>query len=101
MTDPFYGTDGPHDAHIAIVGESWGVDEQNKQKPFVGYSGQELTKMLADAGINRYDCFVTNVSPRHPAGNKMCLFFERSEDVRKTKVPLRGLYPSQAVLDDL
>jgi len=56
---------------IAIVGEAWGAEEAKRQAPFVGYSGMFLTQMLADAGINRSDCLLTNVFNLHPPGNDM------------------------------
>ena len=46
---------------IAIVGGYWGFEEEREQTPFVGYSGKELTRMLAEAGIERRDCLLTNV----------------------------------------
>lgn len=46
---------------ICIVGEAWGAEEAKARAPFVGASGQELTRMLAEAGIHRADCFLTNV----------------------------------------
>lgn len=58
-------------AKIAIVGEAWGEAEEKAQTPFIGYSGQELTRMLDDAGIHRADCFLTNVFNLHPPGNQV------------------------------
>lgn len=58
-------------ANIAIVGEAWGEAEEKACSPFVGYSGQELTRMLDDAGIHRADCFLTNVFNLHPPGNQV------------------------------
>lgn len=46
---------------LAIVGEAWGAEEARARAPFVGASGQELTRMLSEAGIHRADCFLTNV----------------------------------------
>jgi uracil-DNA glycosylase len=54
---------------IAIVGEAWGEAEAKSRSPFVGWSGQELTRMLAEAGIHRADCFLTNVFNLHPPAN--------------------------------
>src|SRR6266705_1173379 len=55
---------------IAIVGESWGAEEEIQRAPFVGTSGWELTKMLSEAGIHRADCFLTNCfNLRPPGGN--------------------------------
>lgn len=47
--------------NIAIVGEAWGAEEERQRLPFVGPSGWELNKMLKEAGINRSECFLTNV----------------------------------------
>lgn len=51
---------------IALVGEAWGAEEERARAPFVGASGQELTRMLAEAGIHRADCFLTNVFNLRP-----------------------------------
>ena len=47
---------------IWLIGEAPGPDEIAKGEPFIGYSGFELTKMLNEAGINRNNCFLTNVA---------------------------------------
>jgi uracil-DNA glycosylase len=47
---------------IWIIGEAPGPDEIAKGEPFCGYSGFELTKMLNEAGINRNNCFMSNVA---------------------------------------
>lgn len=54
---------------IAIIGEAWGEAEERERAPFVGASGHELTRMLGEAGINRADCFLTNVFNLRPRGN--------------------------------
>ena len=46
---------------IAIVGEAWGIDEARSRTPFIGAMSRELTPMLAEAGIHRADCLLTNV----------------------------------------
>lgn len=58
-------------AKIAIVGEAPGESEDAHGTPFVGASGQELTRMLADAGIVREDCYLTNVFLDRPKGNDL------------------------------
>ena len=58
MDNIFYGTSGPRDADIAIIGESWGEAEARKKLPFVGASGDELTKILAECGISRNSVFL-------------------------------------------
>lgn len=54
-----------------IVGEAWGEQESRVGLPFIGQSGQELTRMLWDAGISRSECLLTNVFPLRPEGNKI------------------------------
>ena len=45
-----------------IIGEAPGPDELREGKPFIGSSGNELTRMLNEAGINRNRCFMSNVA---------------------------------------
>lgn len=54
---------------IAIVGEAYGEEEAKWERPFIGAAGQELNRMLADAGIKREECYVTNVFNFQPKGN--------------------------------
>ena len=56
---------------IVLVGEAAGEQEARQGRPFVGTSGQELTRMLRDAGINRELCYITNVFWTRPPGNKI------------------------------
>ena len=102
MTQPadiWFGTSGPRDAKIVIVGEAWGFEEQQAQAPFVGASGKELTRMLAEAGINRNECFCTNVIPARPLNNEMWRFFEPAKEA--TQPPLRHLHPTDAIRKSL
>ena len=92
----FRGTSGPRTASIAIVGEAWGADEEVALQPFVGLSGQELTRMLAEAGIRRDDCFITNVIPARPPHNEMWRFFFPIEKKPSYSL-LRGLAPRKNV----
>lgn len=56
---------------LAIVGEAWGEAEERERMPFIGASGYELTKLLAEAGISRADCFLTNVFNLRPSANRI------------------------------
>lgn len=62
---------GPLDARIALVGEASGEQEDITGMPFQGPSGQELTRMLQEAGIDRKQCFLTNVFTQRPPDNKL------------------------------
>lgn len=99
---PFFGTRGPRNAAIAVVGEAWGENEAAAQKPFVGLSGRELENMLSDAGIPVAECFFTNVFPRRPTANDARNFFERTADARKSGFTfIRGLCPSPEARGDI
>ena len=52
---------GSGGAKLMILGEAPGNEETIAGKPFVGPSGKELDRILKDAGINRGDCWVSNV----------------------------------------
>lgn len=45
----FYGTSGPANPRIVILGEAWGESEDRTKKPFAGESGRELFRMLGEA----------------------------------------------------
>lgn len=62
---------GPPNARIMIVGEAPGDQEVLRREPFVGASGQELNRMLHEAGIMRSECFVTNVCRERPPQNEI------------------------------
>lgn len=64
---PHRGT-GPIPARVMLVGEAWGPDEDRVGEPFVGASGQELNRMLHEAGIMRSECFVSNLINHRPPG---------------------------------
>jgi uracil-DNA glycosylase len=68
---PFTYTSGPRGAKLMIVGEAWGEQEDMAKAPFIGSSGQELTRLLNEAGIDRLSCLLTNVLPFRPPENKL------------------------------
>lgn len=56
---------------IFLLGEAWGSQEEQAKRPFVGYAGYQLNTMLDDAGINRSECYVSNVFNLRPDNNKI------------------------------
>lgn len=54
---------------IALVGEAYGEKEEEAGAPFVGTSGWLLDQMLAQAGISRRECLVTNCFNLRPRPN--------------------------------
>lgn len=57
---PQVSTSGPRDADVMIIGEAPGADEVEQGVPFVGRSGQLLSAVLEDVGIDRDKCYITN-----------------------------------------
>lgn len=62
--------DGPIPAKVMIIGEAPGETEDNERKPFVGKAGLRLNEALEAAGLDRSECYVTNVVKRRPPGNR-------------------------------
>lgn len=67
----FAATSGPRNAKIALVAEAFGQQEELTKQPLIGSSGQELNRMLKEAGIDRSHCFATNVFAFRPTANNM------------------------------
>jgi uracil-DNA glycosylase family 4 len=69
-------TEGPANAKIFLVGEAPGKDEDLLGRPFRGYAGKTLDKLLIQAEIYRAECLVGNVAREKPPANKISYFFE-------------------------
>lgn len=74
---------------IAIVGEAYGAEEDRVKQPFVGSSGRLLNTMLAQAGIRREDCYVTNTFNLRPDGNDL-----KTLCGKKKEMPVDYAHPS-------
>lgn len=68
-TEVVFGS-GNADADLMFVGEAPGAEEDRQGIPFVGRSGQLLTKMLAEVGIAREEVFIANTLKCRPPGNR-------------------------------
>lgn len=91
---------GKPDAPIMIVGEAWGESEEIKGIPFVGRSGDELSRMLNDAGILSSECFLTNVVNARPPGNDLTAWIPDAKvNWTSDMVELRGTYVKPIVLE--
>lgn len=62
--------DGNPDADIVFIGEAPGKKEDETGIPFVGASGKFLNEMLAMAGINRDEVYITNIVKYRPPKNR-------------------------------
>lgn len=64
-----YGVGNPR-AELVFVGEGPGADEDEQGIPFVGKSGQLLTRMIAAMGYGRDEVYICNVVKCRPPGNR-------------------------------
>jgi len=62
--------DGNPKAKLMLIGEAPGADEDRVGKPFVGRCGHLLDKMLTTISLDRNNCYITNVLPWRPPGNR-------------------------------
>jgi len=107
--------DGLPGAHVMIIGEAPGRDEDEQGRPFVGKSGQLLDKMLACIDLDRSSddparsAFISNIVFWRPPGNRkpstsevmMCLpFVKRAIELAKPRIVIAaGATPAQALLN--
>ena len=100
--------DGNPTSDIMFIGEAPGRDEDRLGLPFVGRAGKLLDKMLHAIGLDRTSCYITNIIPWRPPGNRtptpleiaMCLpFIERHVALVDPKiVVLMGNVSSKSLL---
>ena len=101
---------GSGTARLLLIGEAPGADEDRSGIPLVGRSGQLLEKMLKAIGFDRNECFITNVLPWRPPGNRtptegeiaVCLpFLKRQIDlVSPEAIMILGGSAANALLDN-
>ena len=69
-TQVVFGDGDPH-ADLLLVGEGPGADEDRLGIPFVGRSGQLLTRLVEEeVGLTRDRCYTTNIVKCRPPGNR-------------------------------
>lgn len=94
---------------LVFVGEAPGADEDRQGLPFVGRSGQLLTKIIEAIGLSRDECYICNVLKCRPPDNrnpapdeisKCSPFLEQQIDILRPKVICTlGLFATQRLLD--
>ena len=119
-SDLFFGTSGPRNARVIIVGEAWGREEAAVHKPFVGQSGRELFRMLGEAlgaerallnealsarnthqwlalrerWLERTGILLANTIAAQPPGNDFTHFLVDNKTAKAEKVKdYHGIYP--------
>lgn len=97
LDQPFSSTTGPRNAKIVFVGEAFGEDEDLVKLPFQGKAGQELNRMLSEAGLARRDVLCTNVFNLRPPANNIELFCDKKLEVGGKNYTLPPLSPGKYV----
>ncbi len=100
---------GNDNARLVFVGEAPGHDEDAQGVPFVGRSGQLLTKMIQAMGLSREDVYICNILKCRPTDNRNPLpeeiincipFLKRQLDVIKPEVICAlGGFATKALLE--
>lgn len=62
--------EGSPEAEVMFVGEAPGANEDRLGRPFVGRAGMLLEELLAAAGLDRDDVWITNVVKARPPNNR-------------------------------
>ncbi|OGG42487.1 hypothetical protein A3A21_02765 [Candidatus Jorgensenbacteria bacterium RIFCSPLOWO2_01_FULL_45_25b] len=62
--------EGNPNCDILFIGEAPGFHENEQKRPFVGRSGQLLTKLIEAIGWKREDVYITNIVKRRPPENR-------------------------------
>jgi uracil-DNA glycosylase family 4 len=62
--------EGSETAEVMLVGEAPGASEDELGRPFVGRAGRLLDELLAEAGLEREQVYITNVVKARPPGNR-------------------------------
>ena len=99
---------GDPNADLMFVGEAPGADEDRQGEPFVGKSGQLLTKIIAAIGKTRDQVYIANIIKCRPPGNRnpesqeivICSpFLDRQIEVIQPKVICAlGTFAAQTML---
>lgn len=93
---------GPCPARIMIVGDFPSQEDELKNLPFMGYQGDELSRMLKDAGIYKSECFLTTALKTRPfSGDITNLIADKKKSITPRHVLWRDKYVLPQVVTDL
>ena len=102
--------EGNEKAKVMLIGEAPGADEDRIGKPFVGRCGKLLDKMLEAINLKREECYITNILPWRPPGNRtptddelaLCLPFllRQIELIEPSYILLLGKIAFKSVMDN-
>lgn len=103
-----FGEGNPR-ATLMLIGEAPGAEEDRLGRPFIGKSGELLTRMLQAIGLHREDVYITSIVKCRPPQNRdpepdeiaMCLPFLRRqiEYIQPRIICALGRVAAQTLLD--
>lgn len=97
----YVGNSGDPMSNIWLVGEAPGEQEVSEGKPFVGSSGMLLRKLCLQAGLNVFDCFITNVCHYRPPDNEIDAWVKKTKALPADWARVDGLCAAPPVLEGI
>ncbi|MFB6086687.1 MAG: uracil-DNA glycosylase family protein [Halodesulfurarchaeum sp.] len=88
---------GPADADLLFVGEAPGEQEDREGEPFVGRSGELLSEILAEHGLDREAVRITNSVKCRPPANRDPTRTELANCRSHLEREIRGVDPTVIV----
>lgn len=70
----------PDESRIALIGEAPNEDEETYGQPFIGKSGNFLSAVLREIGVDRRQCFTGNICQVRPPGNNLSAFSQTGQE---------------------
>ena len=99
---PLPSGQGQPSSRVMIVGDFFSAQEAQMGQSFLGTHGQELNRMLQEAGIMRSDCYTTNaINGFPPHGDIASWIPTRKRDMRATFIPLHDKIVHPVVVEGL
>jgi len=77
---------GMSQVDVMVIGEAPGKNENKQGLPFVGAAGKWLDILMNGVGIERSDCYITNVIKYQPPGNNISTL--TAHDQIKANIPM-------------
>ena len=90
--------EGPIPSRIMLVGEQPGVQEERTGEAFGGFTGQELNRLLQEAGIMRSECYTTLVAKTQPPAYGSFVAGKK-KDVSPSHQLLKGKWVTREVVE--
>ena len=86
---------GPRKTRIVVVGDCYGERDEASGIAFSGPSGHLLTLMLTAAGINRNDCYLTNIINSYPHKGRFDFFSSQLDNaISFLETDIRNIQPN-------